>query len=163
MPKQTYPITPTPAQSAAGLRGINREMRLFLIPSGSGFSCYGFDVLQRKTAAVAAWLGRPDLAPPARKGTLKAWRAYQAAMKAGAAHARATGTRCPAELTRALIGLEGSRVEVITPDGERSRFIVGKSTGWLPIHLEIKRRDSHGGGAAYVPEGSTVRVLEYAR
>ena len=76
---QTYPITPTPAQLRAGLRGINRDMRLYLIPSGPGFTCLGFDVAHRQTAAVSEWLGRPDLAPPSRKGTLRAWRAYRSA------------------------------------------------------------------------------------
>jgi hypothetical protein len=42
---------------------------------------------------------------------------------------------------------------------ERSRFIVGKSTGWAPIHLEIKTRRSTGGAAAYVPDGATIRVI----
>lgn len=84
-------------------------------------------------------------------------------MRAGAEHAAATGTRCPAELTPALVGLEGKRVLVTYPDGTESRFYVGKSTGWMPCHLEIKRRDSWGGGAAYVPEGARVRVLDGSR
>lgn len=37
--------------------------------------------------------------------------------------------------------------------------IVGKSSGWLPCHLAIARRNCHGGPAAYVPAGSTVRVV----
>lgn len=157
--KQTYPVVATLAEAKAGLRGINRGMRLFLIPAGDGFSCLGFDVAHRKTADVAAWLGRADLAPPTRRGTLKAWKAYRAAMAAGAAYNRATGARCDADLIPALRRYEGRRVEVVTPSGERSRFIVGKSTGWLPCHLEIARRDSTGGGAAYVPDGSTVREV----
>lgn len=155
----TYPIVPTAAQTRAGLRGVNREMRLYLIPCGSGISCLGFDVAARETAAVAEWLKRPELMPPARKGTVKAWRAYQAAMAAGAAHNRATGERCPAALTRQLIGLEGRRVEIVTPSGERSRFTVGKSSGWFPVHLEIKPRDSTGGCAVYLPDGSRVHVV----
>jgi hypothetical protein len=51
-------------------------------------------------------------------------------------------------LTKQLVGLEGWRVEVITTYGEKRRFIVGRSTGWRPCHLEIARRDSSGGGAA---------------
>ncbi len=47
-----------------------------------------------------------------------------------------------------LIGLEGWRVEVEDIYGEVRRFIVGKSTGWRPIHLEIKNRRSSGGNAA---------------
>lgn len=40
----------------------------------------------------------------------------------------------------------GERVEVTYTDGAKERFYVGKSTGWKPVYLEIKRRDSHGGG-----------------
>lgn len=154
-------MKPTP--KVQGLSGINREQRLYVIPCGSGFSCLGFDVAKRKTASVAEWLQRPDLMPPARVGTVKAWRAYQAAMRAGAMAASTTGQKCEADLTPALRGLEGRRVEVIAPGENPRRFYVGKSTGWLPIHLEIARRDSHGGGAAYVPAGATVRVIEGAR
>ncbi len=52
------------------------------------------------------------------------------------------------DLTKQLKGLEGWRVEVVTMQDEKRRFIVGKSTGWKPIHLEIARRTSSGGGAA---------------
>ena len=41
--------------------------------------------------------------------------------------------------------LSGERVEVIEEDGRKKRFYVGKSTGWKPIYLEIKRKDSSGG------------------
>lgn len=71
-----------------------------------------------------------------------------------------TGQRCAIELTGALRGLEGQRVEVTYPDGEKRRFWVGKSTGWMPCHLEITNRRSHGGGPVYFPEGSTVRVVD---
>lgn len=51
-------------------------------------------------------------------------------------------------LSPQLRGLEGFRVEVVRTDGERSRFIVGRSTGWRPCHLEIKTRRSLGGMSA---------------
>jgi hypothetical protein len=51
-------------------------------------------------------------------------------------------------LTPQLSGLEGHRVEATTHYGETRRFIVGKSTGWRPIHLEIKTARSSGGGGA---------------
>lgn len=142
-----------------GLKCINQDRRLFVIPAGGGYSCLGFDVAKRQTDAVAAWLKRPDLAAPAEVGTVEAWRAYQAAMEAGRAHNAATGERCAMDLTPALIGLEGRRVKVTTPDGEESRFWVGKSSGWSPCHLEISRRNSSGGPAVYVPQGLRVEVI----
>ena len=52
------------------------------------------------------------------------------------------------DLSPQLKELVGFRVEVETLDGETRRFIVGKSTGWKPIHLEVKTRRSLGGMAA---------------
>jgi hypothetical protein len=52
------------------------------------------------------------------------------------------------DLSPQLTGLEGRRVEVTTTEGQKRRFIVGRSTGWKPIHLELPRRDSSGGVAA---------------
>lgn len=52
------------------------------------------------------------------------------------------------DLTPQLIGLEGWRVEVITSYGEKRRFIVGRSTGWKPIHLEVLTKRSLGGSGA---------------
>ena len=56
--------------------------------------------------------------------------------------------RSSASLSPQLNGLEGWRVEVVTTYGETRRFIVGRSTGWVPCHLEISRRNALGGGAA---------------
>ena len=66
------------------------------------------------------------------------------------------------DLSPQLIGLEGYRVEVETTYGETRRFIVGKSTGWKPIHLEIKTRRSLGGSGAEKAYKS-VTVLYKAR
>jgi hypothetical protein len=62
------------------------------------------------------------------------------------------------DLTPQLIGLEGYRVEVLDDYGETRRFIVGKSTGWKPCHIELKRRNSWGGGSAD-KQYKTVKVL----
>lgn len=136
---------------------INRARRLYVIPCGDGFTCLGFDVAERRRVAVLEWMGRD--APPVRKGTMKHYNAYHDTMMLGRAHAGRTKTRCPAELEPRLIGLEKKRVEVTCADGEKTRFWVGKSTGWMPCHLEILRRDSSGGGAVYLPDDATVRVI----
>ncbi|MEW5425142.1 hypothetical protein [Amorphus sp. 3PC139-8] len=138
---------------------INREARLYVFPCGSGYSCLGFDVAERRMRAVAAWLGKHELPPHPAPGSPEHLAAYLVCMEAGQAHHAATGARCPAELSPALRGHEGWRVEVTEADGNRRRFIVGKSTGWMPCHLEVARRDSSGGPAAFIPEGATVRPL----
>ena len=61
-------------------------------------------------------------------------------------------------LTKQLVGLEGKRVEVVDNYGEKRRFIVGRSTGWRPCHIERKLRTSHGGFSADAGYAS-VRVI----
>ena len=56
----------------------------------------------------------------------------------------------------------GARVEVVTMYDEVRRFIVGISTGWRPCHLEISRRNAHGGIAAE-REYKSVRFLYQVR
>ncbi len=56
-------------------------------------------------------------------------------------------TRDLSHLTPQLVGLEGWRVEV-TENGTKRRFIVGRSTGWRPCHLEMSRRNAIGGSSA---------------
>lgn len=62
------------------------------------------------------------------------------------------------QLTPQLLQFEGFRVEVVDKFGETRRFKVGRSTGWRPIHLELKRRDSSGGNGAD-KEYKSVRVV----
>lgn len=139
---------------------INQDQCLYVIPSGKGYTCLGFDVAQKKTEAVAKWCGRADLMPvPEEWGTLEGWERYEKAMAAGGEYNRATGLQCPAALIPRFIGREGERVEVEDKEEGKRRFYIGKSTGWFPIHLEIQRRDSTGGFAAFVPEGASVRFL----
>ena len=65
-------------------------------------------------------------------------------------------------LTPDLIGKEGARVEVVTTYGETRRFWVGRSSGWRPCHLEVKRSDSLCGDPAE-PSYASVRVVRAAR
>jgi hypothetical protein len=51
-------------------------------------------------------------------------------------------------LSPQLKGLEGMRVEVVTDYDETRRFIVGRSAGWIPCHIEISRRNAFGGRGA---------------
>jgi len=51
------------------------------------------------------------------------------------------------DLSPQLMGLDGWRVQV-AENGITRRFIVGRSTGWRPCHLELKTKRSHGGGPA---------------
>lgn len=66
------------------------------------------------------------------------------------------------DLTPQLTGLEGWRVEVVTTYGETRRFIVSRSTGWRPCHIEVKLRTSSGGFGAD-KEYASVRTLRKVR
>lgn len=64
--------------------------------------------------------------------------------------------RDDSHLTPQLAGLEGYRVKVIDMAGEVRKFIVGKSTGWRPCHLEI----STTRGACGDPARSKYQAVE---
>lgn len=64
-----------------------------------------------------------------------------------------------------LMGLEGWRVEVVAATwgngepGTKRRFIVGRTRGWRPIHIELKTIRSMGGQPAD-SEYKSVRKIE---
>jgi hypothetical protein len=137
---------------------FNEDDQLFVYRVGNGYGCIGLENARAKVQAVASWVTGGSAAPiigPDENG----YTVYLEWMEEGRKHAELTGTRCPAELTSELIGLEGRRVEVIDAYGDTRRFQVGKSTGWMPCHLEIARRTSTGGPAVYGAPFRSVRVI----
>lgn len=86
--------------------------------------------------------------------TQEKWNALSAAERKSLASA--------AGLSPQLIGKEGCRVEVLDMSGDKRRFIVGRSTGWVPCHIELSRSNSSGGGSAS-REYKWVRVIERVR
>lgn len=123
---------------------ISQDQALYIIPAGGGgYSCLGFDVLIARYNRLASALGAPEF-PMVFRGRLEGYAAYQSLTD----QAHAMGQPMTCELSPQLVGLEGHRVEVRDRFNATRRFIVGKSTGWLPIHLEIARRTSFGGMAA---------------
>ena len=143
---------------------INREQELYVIPCGDGFTCLGFDVLIRKANAVAAWLEnfgfRFMYVPDAWRGTMPAYKLYTDIMEAAGEFSKRSGHRCPAELIPEFIGREGRRVEVVDKYGETRRFVIGKSCGWMPCHLELKNKRSSSGGAVSGYPFKSLRFLK---
>lgn len=144
------------------LHSINQEQRLYVLKCGGGYSCLGFDVAERWRVGVLNWMGML-VGPITEVGTRDHFGAYEYTMKLGQEHAAKTGKQCPALLTASLVGREGKRVEVIEPGEKPRRFIVGRSTGWMPIHLEIAHRGSSGGIGTYISDKAIVRTIAESR
>jgi hypothetical protein len=142
---------------------INEEQGLYVIPCGKGFSCLGFDVCLERATKLSGWLlskGVQHVEPDhTKRGTMAAYDHYQTLLSIASEKCLKDGIRCDAELTPQLIGLERKRVEVVDCYGEKRRFQVGKSTGWMPCHLEIHNRRSSGGPAAMGTPYKSVRVV----
>lgn len=141
------------------LQSINKEQRLYVIECGKGYTCLGFDVCRKWAIGLEQWL---KITPPhdlPDVGTSEFWDWYQYLLAAGERTFKLTGKRCPVELAPQLIGLEGKRVEVVDCWGNTSRFIVGKSTGFMPVHLEIKTKRSICGGAVVGFPFKSIRVV----
>jgi len=144
------------------LDSINTDQRLYVLTEGTGYTCLGFDVAERRRHALAQWTGMASQESVS-IGTQAHYDAYRQAMAAAYAHHQQTGERCPVELEPRLIGLEGWRIEVTRRDGTTQRYIVGKSTGWLPCHLAIKQRNSIMGDPVSLPKDATITRLYKVR
>ena len=136
---------------------LNHEQQLYVIKTDYGYSCLGFDVCRDQTLAYAKWLGKTELPVP--YASIEAYQLYETLVD----EIIATGKRCDAELCPQLVGLEGKRVEVTDAYGKTRRFYVGKSTGSIPIHLEIARKNSSGGPAVMGSPFKSVRVIGRSR
>lgn len=141
---------------------INAEQRLYVLSCGPKYvSCLGFDVCEERKRRLSLELG-VALAACHPVGSSEAYREYERFVAIAAERNRATGWRSRSELTPELIGLEGWRVEVVTSWGERQRFIVGKSCGFIPVHLAIAKRSSTGGPAVCGTPFQSVKRIERA-
>lgn len=134
---------------------INHDQGLYVIEGDGGYSCLGFDVVRDRTERYCLELvGRGVLSVAYMEGVdvpRGSMAAYDTMVNLQDMLRRAveeSGERAVCELSPQLMDLEGHRVEAVDQHGVTRRFIVGKSTGWLPCHLEISRRDSHGGQPA---------------
>lgn len=146
---------------------VNETQGLYVIRSDYGYSCLGFDVCTDRARRYLDWLmskGEPDagglLSELDRlpRGDLRKHEIYESAVAAIKRRHDTLRERCEVELCEQLRGLEGKRVEVVDSYGETRRFQVGRSTGWIPVHLEIEPR-ANGGSPVYGAPFKSVRVL----
>ncbi len=137
---------------------LNHDEKLYVLGNKMGITCLGFDVCQERSEAMAKWLNveGPDNAI---FGTIEGYNKYSELVELCRIRFEETKEKCPCELTKQLIGLEGQRVEVVDKWGEKRRFKVGRSTGWIPIHIELHNSRSTGGGAVMGAPFKSVKVI----
>ncbi len=153
------------------LAKINAKQRLYVLHCGSGYTCLGFDVCQQWSVALACEL---DVRmPKVRKGTKAAYKAYETLVGIAGKRHLLSGWRSKSELTPWLIGHEDELVEVVTEWGERVRFRVGRSNGFIPVHIQLDEKyfdgsrwrprwdddDGVGGAAVCVGAPRSVKFL----
>lgn len=140
----------------------NKEQQLYIIPSGkNGFTCLGFDACLNRTKKLAEEIGIP--VKKVRKGSISAYNEYLRIIDAARERNEKTGWRSKSELIPEFIGKEGQRVEVVTSWGETTRFYIGKSTGFIPCHLEIKKSNSLGGASVCGYPFQSIKFLDKKR
>lgn len=143
---------------------IDHDAEVYVVRTdpGGGVSSYGFDHVLDRIERLTYAFGTTEV-PKVARGSMEAWDTLANLQDRAKRDYERTGERCVADLSPQLTGLEGWRVEVVDHDGdEPRRFIVGRSTGWIPCHLEISRRNAHGGGPARL-EYHSVREIEQVR
>lgn len=117
---------------------LNHDQNLYVIPCGDdGYTSLGFNVLEARANSLAAELNEEwTLALP----SIKQYERYQALLAIARNRNAKTGWKSKTGLTQQLIGLERDHVEVVDCYGEQRRFRVGRSTGFIPCHLQIKSK-----------------------
>lgn len=143
------------------LSKVNHADRLYVIEENigkeKGFSCLGFEVLDRRAKRLADELGLEwDTSFP--HGTEK-YGMYQDLLGIAYRKFQRTGKRFECELHPKLHDCLHERVEVTFEDGTKERFRVGKSTGWTPIYLRLANSRSISGSAIDADE-KIVRVRQ---
>lgn len=141
---------------------LNLEQSLYVIDVGRGFTCLGFKVCQERTRDIARELGHIELAPTA-YASVGAYEQYERALNAARTHAARTGRPLQCQLTPELIGLEYQRVEVVDRYGGARAFVVGRSTGFIPVHLELPSRRARGGVSVWGAPFRAVRRVSSRR
>lgn len=147
----------------------NDDQQLYVIPAGhGGYSCLGYKNAARNLNRLVACFDKLQLKVPADirevaansdnlLGKVSVYQALRQLESLAQQIYKEVGQRFDAYLTDQLRGLEGCRVEV-QAYGETYRFNVGKSMGYLPIHLEIKQRNSSG-GVGCLDQYDSVKVI----
>lgn len=149
---------------------FNEEQQLFVIPSGNGYSCLGLKVCLDRAAKLAGELGKAlpeDIRAKRWESAMTLYEYYQSLVETARQENLATGWRTESELVPELMGMEGKRLEIVhqweSGETETVRFWLGKTSGFIPCHLEIKTRRSLGGGAVCLGKIKSIRTIKHSR
>ena len=145
---------------------FDEKSGLFTIPERGGHSYLGLKVCWTRASKLAQELGEciaPDYRAKRFESALALYNDYQRLVEKARQRNAETGWRSSSELTPELCGMEGKRVEVVheweSGTRETVRFWVGKSTGFIPCHLAIARRNSIGGYSVCLGKIKSVRTI----
>jgi len=145
---------------------LNDEQGLYVIAVEGGFSCLGYDVCRHRCEKLEIELLHcehevevHEMSGRYERGSVDMFQHYKHLQGVVYELNRKHGFRSATELTPQLVGLEGRRVEVVDRYGDKRRFIVGKSSGWTPCHIELARKNSSGGSAVTGAPFKELRIL----
>lgn len=135
---------------------IDYKQQRYWIQERYGSSALGFQICLDRIAAMEVEYHQEhtDL----ELGSMEAYLRHEELGAIAYEKFKATGYRSTRDLSKQMLPYLGKRVEVVDQDGKRRRFTVGKSTGWMPVLLEIKRSSSSGD--TIYREYKSVRELE---
>lgn len=127
---------------------FNPESQLYYIPCGGGYTTHGYQNVFDLCYRLRVWLIKEN--EPITAGIpdepLERYAYYTDLLSQAREVCEKKRIKCEVNLHPKLVGLEGNRVEC-KRFGERVRFYVGRSTGWMPCHLAVKTARSSGGDA----------------
>jgi hypothetical protein len=140
---------------------IDEVRDLYILHTKEGTTCLSFEVVESRSERYIDWLSKfgVQVKNDFESGTASFYFQYKNIVELVKKVCTERKIRCDCELTPQLVGLEGKRVEVTDCYGERRRFQVGKSTGFIPIHLELHNKSSKGGPAVYGAPFQEVEII----
>jgi hypothetical protein len=135
------------------------ENKMYTISQGDGYSCLGFQVCADKVSRLEKHFGMS--ANTFQIGSMEMYEHYQMLVEKARQEFESSGKRCFVELHPRFKHLQGRRVEVVQY-GQKERFDVGMSTGWIPNMLRIKTKRGlpFGEAISFDEKFDSIRVIK---
>lgn len=147
------------------------DNRCFNLQNNGSCSCLGFDVVRGRTERLIKELR--EVFPEDKKeiltlteleavpkDSIESYHIYKKLVDFVFFKNAKSGWRSSAELVPGLVKWERQRVEIEYDWGETERGIVGKSTGWIPCHILLKKKNSIGGAGIHISSIKEIKLIE---